>query len=153
MTWNKILTMLAAVFGFVAGLFGEWTAAMTVLVVLMAIDYITGCICGFCGKSPKTPNGHWLSSYAFKGLMHKGITMLVILVAAQLDIVISAGASTFKTMAVFYYISCEGLSVVENVGLLGVPLPPFLKNALEVLKAKNSESKHDDKNITDKESE
>jgi len=139
MTWNKIFSALAAICGFVAGLFGEWSAAMTVLVVLMAVDYITGCICGFCGKSQKTPNGHWLSSYAFKGLMHKGITMLIILVAAQLDLVITADTSTFKTMAVFYYISCEGLSIIENVGLLGVPLPAFLKNALEVMKSKNED--------------
>ena len=151
MTWNKILTVLAAALGFVAGLFGEWTAAMTVLVILMVIDYATGCICGFCGKSQKTPNGHWLSSYAFKGLLHKGITMLVILVAAQLDLVITAGTSTFKTMAVFYYISCEGLSIIENVGLLGVPLPPFLKNALEVLKTKNSETNSSESDVETKE--
>ena len=65
MNWEKILTMLAAAAGFVAGLFGEWTAAMTVLVVLMVVDYITGCFCGFLGKSTKTETGHWLSSTAF----------------------------------------------------------------------------------------
>ena len=144
MNWEKILTMLAAAAGFVAGLFGEWTAAMTVLVVLMVVDYITGCFCGFLGKSTKTETGHWLSSTAFKGLLHKGLIMLVILVATQLDRVVTVGASTFKTMAVFYYISCEGLSVVENIGVLGVPLPPFLKNALEVLKTKNENMPDDD---------
>ena len=145
MSWDKVLSVVAAAAGFVAGLFGEWTVAMTVLVVLMVVDYITGCLCGFFGKSGKTESGRWLSSAAFKGLLHKGLIMLVILVAAQLDLVVAAGTSTFKTMAVFYYISCEGLSVVENIGLLGLPLPPFLKNALEVLKSKN-ENGHDDSN-------
>lgn len=145
MSWDKVLSVVAAAAGFVAGLFGEWTVAMTVLVVLMVVDYITGCLCGFLGKSGKTESGRWLSSAAFKGLLHKGLIMLVILVAAQLDLVVAAGTSTFKTMAVFYYISCEGLSIVENIGLLGLPLPPFLKNALEVLKSKN-ENGHDDSN-------
>lgn len=138
MNWDKIVSYLAAAAGFVAGLFGEWTTAMTVLAVLMAVDYITGCICAFLGKSPKSEGGRWHSSAAFKGLLHKGLIMLVILVAAQLDRVVTMGTATFQTMAVFYYISCEGLSVVENVGLLELaPVPPFLKNALEVLRSKN----------------
>lgn len=143
MTWNRATSAVAAAAGFVAGLYGEWTAAMRALLLLMAADYVTGCLCALLGRSNKTESGHWLSSAAYKGLLHKGMIMLVILVAAQLDRAAAMGASSFKSMAVFYYLSCEGLSIMENVGLLGVPLPPLLRGALEALRQRGEPPKKD----------
>ena len=93
MTWNRATSAVAAAAGFVAGLYGEWTAAMRALLLLMAADYVTGCLCALLGRSNKTESGHWLSSAAYKGLLHKGMIMLVILVAAQLDRAAAMGAT------------------------------------------------------------
>lgn len=134
----KITKGAAAVAGFLAGLFGGWTPAMTVLAVCMGADYVLGCICGMLGKSTKTETGHWLSTAAFKGLLKKGVIMVIVLVASQLDSVISGDSTTFQSLTVFYYIANEGLSVIENAALLGAPFPDALKNALEVLKDKSN---------------
>jgi len=142
--WTKIIKGVAAVAGAVAGLYGEWTAAMTVLAVFMAADYILGCICGFMGLSPKTDGGRWHSAAAFKGLLKKGVVLVVVLVASQLDRVVTPGTSTFQTLTVFYYIANEGLSVIENAALLGAPFPDALKDALEVLKQKGDKQNTND---------
>lgn len=136
--WAKIVKGAAAAAGLVAGLFGGWTPAMTVLAVFMGADYILGCICGLLGKSTKTEGGRWLSTTAFKGLLKKGVIMVVVLIASQLDKVVAGGAATFQTLTVFYYIANEGLSVIENAALLGAPFPDALKNALEMLKDKGN---------------
>lgn len=146
-----IIGAAAAVAGFVTGLYGGWTQGTRVLVILMVIDYILGCACGLWGKSTKTESGHFLSQVAFKGLLKKAVEMLVILVAMQLDKAIGDGSghTMFRTAAEFFYIATEGLSIIENAGLLGVPIPKFLKNALEALRDKNDgEDKHDDKGET-----
>lgn len=139
-TWTRIVKAAAAITGAIAGLYGEWTAAMTVLAVFMAADYILGCICGFMGLSPKTDGGHWHSAAAFKGLLKKGVILVVVLVASQLDRVVATGTSTFQTLTVFYYIANEGLSAIENAALLGAPFPDVLKDALEVLKRKGDKN-------------
>lgn len=77
------------------------------------------------------------------GLLKKGVIMLVILVAAQLDGVINGGegVTLFRSAAEFFYIASEGLSIVENAGLLGVPVPKGIKQALEALRDKNDKDK------------
>lgn len=136
-----IVGAAAAVAGFVTGIYGGWTQGTQVLVILMVIDYILGCACGLWGKSPKTESGHFLSQVAFKGLLKKAVEMLVILVAVQLDKAIGVktgnDVNMFRTAAEFFYIATEGLSIVENAGLLGVPIPKGIKNALEALRDKN----------------
>jgi toxin secretion/phage lysis holin len=140
-----IVGAAAAVAGFVTGIYGGWTQGTRVLVILMVIDYILGCACGLWGKSTKTETGHFLSQVAFKGLLKKAVEMLVILLAVQLDKAIGDGTghTMFRTAAEFFYIATEGLSIVENAGLLGVPIPKPMKNALEALREK-SEGKQDD---------
>ena len=134
--WDTIIKGLAAVGGFIAGAFGGWPGTMTVLVIFMAVDYFLGCICALIGKSPKTEGGHFLSSVAFQGLLKKAVIMLVVLLAVQLD---NATGSTavFQTAATFFYIANEGLSILENCALMGVPVPESIRNALEALKRKN----------------
>ena len=138
---ENVLRWSAAAVGFVAGLYGGWTEAMKVLVLFMAIDYVLGCACALAGKSPKTESGHFWSKVAFLGILKKVGIMALVLVAIQLDRAINAGGSAieggqtmFRTATVFFYIANEGLSIVENAGLLGAPVPRPLKQAMELLR-------------------
>ena len=135
--WDKIVKWLCAAGGAVAGLLGEWDVTLTVLSVMMCVDYLSGVIVAACGRSPKTETGGLNSKIGFIGLAKKGFIMLMVLVAALLDRVIGTDGTMFRSMAVGYYIANEGLSVLENAALLGVPFPAKLKRALEALKDKD----------------
>lgn len=139
--WQRAAEILAAIGGFFVGLYGGWSPALSILVVFMAADYILGIACALAKKSTKTEGGGFLSKVAFMGLLKKGVIMLVVLLAVQLDRAIGgsgeAVARTFETAATFFYIANEGLSIVENAALLGVPVPKALRDALEVLRDKH----------------
>ena len=141
--WENILRGAATVGGFIAGLYGGWSGTMTVLVIFMVADYLLGCACALTGKSAKTEGGYFLSTVAFMGLLKKGTIMLVVLLAVQLDSAVGGAAPMFQTAAVFFYLANEGLSIVENCGLLGVPVPNVLKNALEALRDKGDTGEDD----------
>lgn len=144
--WENILRGAATVAGFIAGLYGGWNGTMTVLVIFMVADYFLGCACALTGKSAKTEGGHFLSTVAFVGLLKKATIMLVVLLAVQLDNAVGGTSAMFQTAAVFFYLANEGLSIVENCGLLGVPVPKVLKNALEALRDKGDSGTGDDTN-------
>ena len=137
--WERILKILAALGGAVAGWFGGWSALLTALAVVMCLDYITGCMAAFAGKSTKTEGGRWLSSESFKGLLRKG----AIVVMTLLDRAIGTEGMIFQTAVCCYYLANEGLSIIENVALLGVPVPGIIKKALEALRDKNDKSDDD----------
>lgn len=141
--WEIILRAAGAAAGAIAGLYGGWSHTMTVLVIFMAVDYLTGCACALTGKSGKTTGGHFLSSVAFTGILKKGVTMLVVLLAVEMDRAVGGGTPMFQTAAVGFYVATEGLSIVENCGLLGVPVPAVLRNALEVLREKGDSGEDD----------
>ena len=131
---NKSIKILSAAAGFIAGLFGEWSAALTILAVMMAVDYLTGVLVAVTGKSPKTEGGGLSSKIGFTGIAKKGFIMLIVLVATQLDKAIGNTSMVFQTATVFYYIANEGLSVLENADLMGVPFPAFIRNRLETIR-------------------
>lgn len=141
MTWDKIVKLLAAGAGAVLGLFGEWTDMHTILVVVMATDYITGCIVAACGRSPKTDGGGLSSKVGFIGLAKKGFIMAIVLLATLLDRALGGQTAVFQSLAMCYYIANEGLSILENAGLLGVPFPEKLKKALEALREREDDKK------------
>ena len=134
MTWDKILKALAAVAGEICGLFGEWNTMLTILAVVMAVDYISGWIVAACGRSPKTEGGGLSSKVGFIGIAKKAFIMLLILLATMLDRVIGNGTAVFQSMLTLYYIANEGLSILENAALMGVRFPEKLKKALEALR-------------------
>lgn len=126
---------IGVVGSFVASLFGGWDAALTTLVIFMAIDYITGLIvAGVFHNSAKTETGTLESRAGWKGLCRKGITLLIVLVACRLDMVI--GSNFIKDAAVIAFIANEVISIVENAGLMGVPIPVVIIKAIDVLKSK-----------------
>ena len=143
MSWDKIVKALAAAAGAVLGLFGEWTNLHTILVVLMLTDYVTGCVVAALGRSPKTESGGLSSKVGFVGLAKKGFIMAIVLLATMLDRALGNTAMMFQSAALCYYIANEGLSILENAGLLGVPYPEKIRKALESLREKDKE---DDEN-------
>ena len=119
----------------VAAAFGGWTNAMTTLLVFMAIDYVSGIICAAVFKrSPKTENGALESRAGWKGLIRKGMTLLVVLIAARIDLLL--GTTYFRDGCCIAFILNELLSIIENAGIMGVPIPPVIKKAIEILKNK-----------------
>lgn len=136
---------LGTVGGAVASALGGWDAALHVLVFFMATDYLSGLIvAGVFKKSDKSENGALESRAGFKGLLRKGMTLAVVGLAAQLDILI--GTNFVRNATVIAFVVNKTLSVTENAALMGVPIPPVLKNSLEVLtrKAEQTEPKLQD---------
>ncbi len=116
-----------------AQLFGGWDAALGALLIFMAADYITGVTAAAVfHRSKKTEDGTLESRAGWKGLVRKGVTLAVVLAAARLDAVI--GSDFIRDAAVIGFTANEGLSVIENAGLMGVPVPRAVISAVHVLK-------------------
>lgn len=133
---NGLCTIIGTVGGFIASLFGGWDTALITLIIFMGVDYITGLIvAGVFHKSQKTENGALESRAGWKGLCRKGTSLLVVLVACRLDLVI--GSSFVRDATIIAFIANETISIIENAGLMGTPIPSVLVKAIEVLKQKS----------------
>ncbi len=135
--WDKVIKIAAAVGGAIAGWFGGWDTLLFVLLAFMVIDYVSGLIVAWIGKSQKTQNGGLDSKIGAAGIAKKGLMLLVVLVAALLDRVLGTDQQVFRSAVIWFYLANEGLSILENLALAGVPFPALLKNALEQIKEKN----------------
>lgn len=130
-----ICTTIGIIGGGVAALFGGFDAALITLILFMGIDYITGLIvAGVFHKSEKTANGMLESRAGWKGLCRKGVTLLIVLIACRLDLMM--GSSFIRDAVVIAFVANETISIVENAGLMGVPIPAAIVRAIEVLKNK-----------------
>jgi toxin secretion/phage lysis holin len=128
-----VLSILGAVGAFISALFGGWDSALTTLIIFMAIDYLTGLIvAGVFHNSGKSETGALESRAGWKGLCRKGMTLLIVLVAVRLDIAV--GTSFIKDAVVIGYIANEALSIVENAGLMGLPIPEVVQRGIDVLR-------------------
>ena len=133
---NKVIcTGIGVVGSAIAALFGGWDAALITLMIFMGIDYLTGLIvAGVFHTSEKTENGTLESRAGWKGLCRKGVSLLIVLVACRLDVVM--GSNFIRDAVVIAFIANETLSIIENAGLMGVPIPAMIVKAVEVLKKK-----------------
>ena len=138
--WKKLSEFIAAIGGAVASFFVTMPPLVWILIAVMSIDYVTGLICGAMGKSKKTETGYLASHEAWKGLMKKALILLVVLLSNLLDIAVSNGAGiTFEAVmgaTCLWFIASEGLSVLENVASMGVPVPKILLKLLEIMREK-----------------
>jgi toxin secretion/phage lysis holin len=129
---SVFLTVTGAVGSFIAAALGGWDAAVITLIVFMCIDFITGWIVAVVfKKSHKTESGGYSSAIGVKGLCKKFMVFLLVVVANRLDKQI--GASYVRDFVCIAYIFNEGMSIIENAALMGVPIPKPLKKALDVL--------------------
>lgn len=116
--------------------FGGWSGAMTTLLIFMAIDYITGIVVATVfKKSGKSATGGLESRAGWKGLCKKGVTLVIVLVAYRLDLLI--GTSYIKDAVVIAFCTNELISIIENAGLMGVPIPDTITKTIDVLKRNN----------------
>ena len=135
MNKQMICTAIGAVGSFIASIFGGWDTALATLLIFMAVDYITGLlVAGVFHASPKSENGALESKAGFKGLIRKGLVLVVILVACRMDMLL--GVNYIRDAACIAFIVSELISMVENFGLMGVPFPEPIKEAIELLQKK-----------------
>ena len=134
-----ILTAAGVAGSAIASVFGGWTAAMTTLIIFMAIDYLSGLIvAGVFHKSTKTETGALESRAGLKGLCRKGAMLFFVLIACRLDLLL--GAEYIKDMVCIAFILNELISIVENIGLMGVPIPKVITKAIDILKKNDNKS-------------
>ncbi|HZK23804.1 MAG TPA: phage holin family protein [Oscillospiraceae bacterium] len=118
---------VAVVLGALSTLLGGWDVALQVLVVLVVLDYISGVVAAFHRKEVSSYKGFW-------GIVKKIMLFVPVAVATMLDIVI--GQEILRNLAIWFYIANEGISILENLGKIGVLVPPGITDALEQLKSK-----------------
>ena len=140
---HTLYGIIGVIGGFISSLFGGWSAALTTLLLFMAVDYVTGLIvAGVFKQSPKTQTGALESRAGWKGLCRKGVTLLIVLVAYRLDVVL--GSSFIKDSVVIAFIANETISIVENAGLMGIPINPTIVRAIDVLRSRAEETDNED---------
>lgn len=114
---------------------GGWDSALATLIIFMIIDYMSGLIvAGVFHASTKTDSGTLESRAGFKGLCRKGMVLLFVLIAYRLDLAI--GTDYVRDTVIIGFMANELISIVENAGLMGIPLPPVIKTAIDVLTKK-----------------
>ena len=128
---ETICTAFGLVGSFIAALFGGWDSALATQLIFMCVDYVTGLMVAAAGKSPK---GKLSSKVGWKGLAKKCIILLLVLVAARLDVVL--GTSYVRAGVCIAFLCSEVIFILENAGLMGFSLPSALKNAVELLQKK-----------------
>lgn len=130
-----ICTVVGMVGGFIASLFGGWSTGLVTLLIFMSIDYLSGLIvAGVFHNSPKTGTGTLESRAGWKGLCRKCMTLLFVLIAYRLDLAL--GISYIRDSVILGFMTNELISIVENAGLMGLPLPAVITKAIDVLTKK-----------------
>ncbi len=131
---ETICTIAGLVGGFIAAIFGGWDSALVTLVIFMSIDFFTGVVTATMGKSKHTESGGLSSKAGWFGLAKKVCTLLLIAVAVRMDIML--GTTYIRDAVCISFCLNELLSIVENTSLMGIPYPPAIKKAIDVLQTK-----------------
>ena len=133
---NTVCTAIGLMGGWIAGALGGWDMAMQTLVFCMVVDYVSGMIvAGVFHKSKKTDSGSLKSLVGFKGLCRKLGQVALVALGYRLDLLM--GTSYIRETIALAFIANECLSIVENMGLMGIPLPSVLVKAIDVLSEKS----------------
>lgn len=128
MIWIK--GAVAAISGVLAYLWGAWDALIIALIVCVAADYVTGII-------KAAVNGELSSGVGWRGLLKKVLIFVLVAVATVVDNLVPATNGALRTAVIAFYVANEGLSILENAGALGLPMPAKLRNALAKLRDDN----------------
>lgn len=132
------VSVFGAIGAFIVQLLGGWTSDMKTLVTFMAIDLVMGfMIAAIWKRSGKSITGALHSISMWKGLCRKGVSLLIVLVAHQLDS--TMGTEYIRSAVIIAFIVNELISIVENAGIMGVPIPSVITKSIEVLKKKEGD--------------
>lgn len=135
--WNVIQLVFAAIGGWLGWFMGGCDGLLYALIAFVAADYITGVMCAIIDKKLSSEVG-------FKGIFKKVLIFMLVGVANILDVQVIGSGCVLRTAVIFFYISNEGVSLLENAGHLGLPIPAKLKDVLEQLH--DRAEKEDEKN-------
>lgn len=124
--WNVIQVILSAIAGSLGYFVGGFDSMIYALLVFVIIDYITGVMCAIADKTVS-------SAIGFKGICRKVLIFLLVGVANILDVQVIGTGSALRTAIIFFYLSNEGISLLENAAHLGLPVPEKIKTVLEQL--------------------
>ncbi len=124
--WNTIQFVFAGIGGWLGYFLGGCDGLFYALLAFVVVDYITGVMCAIADKSLSSEVG-------FKGICRKVLIFTLVGMANVLDVWVIGTGSVLRTAVIFFYISNEGVSLIENAGHLGLPIPAKLKNILEQL--------------------
>ena len=137
---QTLCTAVGAAGAAVASFFGGWNAGLSTLIFFMAVDYVTGLIvAGVFNNSTKTDSGALESRAGWKGLCRKCMTFVYVLIAYRLDLMI--GTNYIRDAVIIAFVANELISITENAGLMGLPLPDKIKSAIDVLQKKDKDKK------------
>lgn len=124
--WNTVQMVFAAIGGWLGYFLGGCDGLLYALIAFVVIDYITGVMCAVADKKLSSEVG-------FKGICRKVLIFLLVGIANILDVQVIGSGSVLRTAAIFFYISNEGVSLLENAAHLGLPVPDRIKTVLEQL--------------------
>lgn len=124
--WNMIQMVFAAVGGWLGYFLGGNDGLLYALIAFVVIDYITGVMCAIIDKKLS-------SAVGFKGIFRKVLIFLLVGIANIIDVQVIGTGAVLRTAVIFFYISNEGVSLLENAGHLGLPIPEKIKTVLEQL--------------------
>ena len=137
-----ILTIAGTVGGLILQLFGGADAMLVTLLILIVTDYITGItVAAVFKKSTKTVTGGLSSKEGLKGIIKKVMMLVIVMIAVRIDIVLST--DYIRNAVVTAFIANEIISLTENAGLMGVPIPKIILNAIDILK-RNADNESND---------
>lgn len=133
-----ICSVVGAVGAAFASFFGGWSSGLTTLVIFMAVDYFSGLmVAGVFHNSKKTNSGALESRAGWKGLCRKCMTFVFVLIAYRLDLIFNT--NYIRDAVIIAFVANELISIVENAGLMGLPLPDVIKKAIDILQDKVKE--------------
>lgn len=131
-----ICTFIGMTGSAIASIFGGWDTGLVSLLIFMALDYVSGLVvAGVFHKSNKTATGSLESKAGWKGLCRKCMTLVFVLVAYRLDLVIET--NYIRDAVIIAFMANELISLVENAGLMGIPLPAVITKAIDILQKKS----------------
>lgn len=136
---TTVCGLAGAIGSLVSTAFGGWDTGLVTLIVFMGVDYISGLVvAGVFKRSNKTKSGALESNAGWKGLCRKCMTLIYVLVAYRLDLII--GTSYIRDAVIIAFIANELISITENAGLMGLPMLPIIKKAIDILQNKEGEN-------------
>lgn len=124
--WNTIQIIFSAVGGWLGYFLGGCDGLLYALIAFVVIDYITGVMCAIINRELS-------SAVGFKGIFRKVLIFLLVGIANIIDVQVVGTGAVLRTAVIFFYISNEGVSLLENAGHLGLPIPEKIKTVLEQL--------------------
>ena len=129
---NTVQIIFAVIGGWIGWLLGGWDGFLYALVAFVVTDYLTGLMAAVVEKKLSSEVG-------FRGIFKKILIFMLVGIGSILDRQIIGDGSVLRTAVIFFYISNEGISIIENAGRIGLPIPQKLKDILEQLKTKENE--------------